>query len=208
MALVLLKTAGLEKEKYRLGHTKVFFRAGVLGMMEEVREERLKQIITWLQSAARGALSRCQYNKLKTQKVALLCVQRAIRNYMAGKTWLWWKLWQSVQPDLRCFKFTEIKEVLETKRAEAESKIAAEKSAREGAEAINNRLEDEKKELVDQIANFGKGEGKVDTRDALPTTEAHTLDAHRGKWLFLFFTFALFACFRVFFFNITSAYTG
>ena len=147
MALVLLKTAGLEKEKYRLGHTKVFFRAGVLGMMEEVREERLKQIITWLQSAARGALSRCQYNKLKTQKVALLCVQRAIRNYMAGKTWLWWKLWQSVKPDLRCFKFTEIKEVLETKRAEAESKIAAEKSAREGAEAINNRLEDEKKEL-------------------------------------------------------------
>ena len=62
MALVIMSTVGLEKEKYRLGHTKViifrfwsifsreqfyllccqvFFRAGVLGMMEEFREERV-----------------------------------------------------------------------------------------------------------------------------------------------------------------------
>ena len=31
----------LDKEKFRLGHTKVFFRAGILGYMEEVREDRL-----------------------------------------------------------------------------------------------------------------------------------------------------------------------
>ena len=30
-------TVGLEKEKYRLGHTQVFFRAGVLGQMEQIR---------------------------------------------------------------------------------------------------------------------------------------------------------------------------
>ena len=30
----------LEQEKFRLGHTKVFFRAGILGYMEEVREDR------------------------------------------------------------------------------------------------------------------------------------------------------------------------
>ena len=147
MALVILKTAGLEKEKYRLGHTKVFFRAGVLGMMEEVREERVTKIITWLQSSARGVLSRTQYIKLKTQKNALLCVQRSIRNFMAGKTWLWWKLWISVKPELRCTKFTEIKGVLEAKRAEAESKINAEKNARKSAEEINSRLDQEKKEL-------------------------------------------------------------
>ena len=147
MALVLLKTAGLEKEKYRLGHTKVFFRAGVLGMMEEVREERVTKIITWLQSSARGSLSRTQFHKLKNQKIALYCVQRAIRNYMAGKHWMWWKLWTCVKPDLRCSKFAEIKEVLESKRAEAESKINAEKNARKSAEAINARLEDEKAEL-------------------------------------------------------------
>ena len=147
MALILLKTAGLEKEKYRLGHTKVFFRAGVLGMMEEVREERVNKIITWMQSSSRGVLSRSQFEKLKTQKQALLCVQRAIRNFMAGKHWLWWKLWINVKPTLRCSKFAEIKEVLEAKRAEAESKIQAEKAARKSAEAINARLEEERQEL-------------------------------------------------------------
>merc|ERR1719151_376707 len=44
MAMVIMGTVGLEKEKYRLGHTKVFFRAGVLGMMEEFREERVTKI--------------------------------------------------------------------------------------------------------------------------------------------------------------------
>ena len=72
VAMVIMKTVGLEKEKFRLGHTKVFFRAGVLGMMEEFREERVNKIVSWLQSAARGKLSRIQYQKLKNQKVALL----------------------------------------------------------------------------------------------------------------------------------------
>merc|ERR1712165_430274 len=31
----------LDKEKFRLGHTKVFFRAGILGYMEEVREDKI-----------------------------------------------------------------------------------------------------------------------------------------------------------------------
>jgi len=153
MALIILKTAGLEKEKYRLGHTKVFFRAGVLGMMEEVREERVTKVISWLQSTGRGALSRLQFRKLKTQKIALLCVQRAIRNFMAGKHWLWWKLWLSVKPELRCFKFAEIKENLEAKRIEAESKINAEKAGRKSVEVINTRLEEEKKALEDQLAH-------------------------------------------------------
>merc|ERR1719223_1639526 len=31
----------LDKEKFRLGHTKVFFRAGILGWMEEAREDKI-----------------------------------------------------------------------------------------------------------------------------------------------------------------------
>ena len=39
-----MDTVGLEKEKYRLGHTKVFIRAGVLGQMEEIREDRIGRL--------------------------------------------------------------------------------------------------------------------------------------------------------------------
>merc|ERR1711931_218280 len=44
----------LDKEKFRLGHTKVFFRAGILGFMEEVREDKIGSVLSWLQAGARG----------------------------------------------------------------------------------------------------------------------------------------------------------
>ena len=49
-ASAVLDCVGLEKEKFRLGHTKVFFRAGVLGHMEEVREDRVGEVLSWLQA--------------------------------------------------------------------------------------------------------------------------------------------------------------
>merc|ERR1712013_181512 len=147
MAMIIMKTVGLEKEKFRLGHTKVFFRAGVLGMMEEFREERVSKITSWLQSAARGQMSRIQYQKLRDQKIALYVVQRAIRNFVAGKHWLWWQVWLGVKPNLKCFHFAEIKQNLDSKRKEAETKITAEKTARKAAESINAQLEKEKADL-------------------------------------------------------------
>merc|ERR1719443_989286 len=41
----------LDKEKFRLGHTKVFFRAGILGKMEEFREDKIGAVLSWLQNA-------------------------------------------------------------------------------------------------------------------------------------------------------------
>ena len=47
----------------------VFFRAGVLGLMEEIREEKIAEILSWLQSFIRGHMSRLTYKKLQSQKV-------------------------------------------------------------------------------------------------------------------------------------------
>merc|ERR1712018_407131 len=85
----VFKAIKLDPEKWRLGHTKVFFRAGILGYMEEVREDRIGQVLSWLQAQSRGKTSRLVYKKLQDQKLALYCVQRTIRNYIIGKTWIW-----------------------------------------------------------------------------------------------------------------------
>jgi myosin heavy subunit len=47
----------------------VFFRAGVLGMMEEIREERIATILSWLQAYAKGKNARIAYRKLLEKKV-------------------------------------------------------------------------------------------------------------------------------------------
>ena len=41
-AAICFAKVGLEEEQYRLGHTKVFFRSGVIGYMEEKRDERIQ----------------------------------------------------------------------------------------------------------------------------------------------------------------------
>lgn len=48
--------------------SQVFFRAGVLGQMEELRDDRLAKIITWLQAWIRGFISRKEYKKLQEQR--------------------------------------------------------------------------------------------------------------------------------------------
>merc|ERR1739844_316418 len=71
----------MDKEKFRLGHTKVFFRAGQLGFMEEVREDKIGSVLSMLQAQARGKSSRIVFKKMQDQKLALYCLQRTIRNY-------------------------------------------------------------------------------------------------------------------------------
>ncbi len=43
---------------------KVFFKAGLLGALEEMRDDRLALIITNIQARARGLLSRIEFQKI------------------------------------------------------------------------------------------------------------------------------------------------
>merc|ERR1719397_629307 len=137
----------LDKEKFRLGHTKVFFRAGVGGWMEEQREEKIGSVLAWLQAGARGKASRMQFKKLQDQKMALYACQRAIRSYMMAKTWLWLQLWLSIKPNLKCTRFGKFKKEYEDKIAEAEANIDGAVQARSKVQAVYDGLAAQKNEL-------------------------------------------------------------
>ena len=143
----VLNAIALDPEKFRLGHTKVVFRAGILGYMEEVREDRIGNVLSWLQSQARGKTSRLLFKKMQDQKLALYCLQRTIRNYYIGKTWLWWQLWLAIKPNLKCSKFAQYKAEYEQKIAIAEAHIDKALEARKKVEAVHSRLLAEKNEL-------------------------------------------------------------
>merc|ERR1712233_189763 len=96
----------LDKEKFRLGHTKVFFRAGILGWMEEAREDKIGSVLSWLQAGARGKGSRMKFKKLQDQKLALYACQRAIRGMLIAKTWKWMQIWLAIKPNLKCTQFS------------------------------------------------------------------------------------------------------
>merc|ERR1712098_658060 len=136
----------LEKEKFRMGHTKVFFRAGILGKMEETREDRIGSVLAWLQSGARGKASRMQFKKLQDQKLALYACQRAIRNYMTAKTWYWMQIWLAIKPHLKCTQFGKFKKEYEDKIALAEANIDGALEERAKVQAVYDGLAGQKNE--------------------------------------------------------------
>merc|ERR1711878_25243 len=137
----------LDKEKFRLGHTKVFFRAGILGWMEEVREDKIGSVLSWLQSGARGKASRMQLKKLQDQKLALYACQRSIRNMMMAKTWKWMQIWLAIKPNLKCTQFGKYKKEYEDKIALAEANIDKAFADREKVQAVHDGLLGQKNEL-------------------------------------------------------------
>jgi myosin heavy chain 6/7 len=151
----VMKVIQLDKEKYRLGHTKVFFRAGILGYMEEVREDRIGTVLSWLQSRAKGKASRLMFKKLQDRKLALYCMQRTIRNYYIGKTWLWWQLWLAIKPNLKCTKFAQYKAEYEDKIEVAGANIDKAIAECTKVKGVYERMCVEKNELVLALQSGG-----------------------------------------------------
>ncbi|TWW73349.1 Myosin-7 Myosin heavy chain 7 [Takifugu flavidus] len=97
----LLGSLDIDHNQYKFGHTKVFFKAGLLGLLEEMRDERLSKIITAIQARSRGLLSRIEYQKIVERRDALLVIQWNVRAFMGVKNWPWMKLYFKIKPLLR-----------------------------------------------------------------------------------------------------------
>merc|ERR1712117_646377 len=166
-----------EPEKYRLGHTKVFFRAGIAGKMEEFREDKIGSVLSWLQSGARGKASRMQFKKLQDQKLALYACQRAIRMYMTAKTWLWMQIWLAIKPNLKCTQFGKYKKEYEDKIALAEANIDKAFADREKVQAVHDGLQGQKNEL--QLALQSGGSAVQEIIDKTTRIEAQAADVQK-----------------------------
>ncbi|MGH0130586.1 UNVERIFIED_CONTAM: hypothetical protein FKN15_015437 [Acipenser sinensis] len=60
----LLGSIDVNHEEYKFGHTKVFFKAGLLGVLEEMRDEKLAALMTNTQARCRGFLMRREFQKM------------------------------------------------------------------------------------------------------------------------------------------------
>ncbi|CAG2118958.1 unnamed protein product, partial [Medioppia subpectinata] len=111
----LVKATNIDEGEYRLGNTKIFFRAGVLGRLEEMRDERLGKILTWLQGWIRWYQVKKSFKKLQEQRIALLVIQRNLRKFLTLRNWLWWKLYSKVKPLLNVARVEDELKALEDK---------------------------------------------------------------------------------------------
>ena len=137
----LIDALQLDENEFRIGLTKVFFRAGIVGELEEMRDERLSKIIAQFQAYCKAHLQRIEYKKMKDRVVGLAVLQRNIRKFFAIRNWPWWKLYLLVQPMLSVARAEE----------EMEEKEAALAAAMENAEANAKKLGDIEEQLTEVL---------------------------------------------------------
>ncbi|KAL1275111.1 hypothetical protein QQF64_027925 [Cirrhinus molitorella] len=135
----LLGSIDVDHDQYRFGHTKVFFKAGLLGTLEEMRDEKLAALVTMTQAVCRGYLMRREFVKMMERRESIYTIQYNIRSFMNVKHWPWMKVYYKIKPLLKSAEtekelatmkedFAKCKEDLvkaEAKKKELEEKMVA-----------------------------------------------------------------------------------
>ncbi|KAG8140996.1 hypothetical protein E2320_003633 [Naja naja] len=165
---------------------RVFFKAGLLGHLEELRDERLSRIITRIQARARGQLMRIEFRKIMERRDALLIIQYNIRAFMGVKNWPWMKLFFKIKPLLKSAETEKEMQELEEKmvsllqekndlqlqvQALIKNKIQLEAKVKEMTERIedeeemNAELTAKKRKLEDECSELKKDIDDLERRN-------------------------------------------
>ncbi|XP_067104146.1 myosin heavy chain, fast skeletal muscle [Osmerus mordax] len=132
----LLGSINIDHTQYKFGHTKVFFKAGLLGILEEMRDEKLATLVTMTQALCRGYLMRKEFVKMMERRESIFAIQYNIRSFMNVKTWPWMKLYFKIKPLLKS---------AETEKEMAQMKETFEKTKEDLAKALAKKKELEEK---------------------------------------------------------------
>uniref|UniRef100_A0A4W6FJ67 Myosin-9 n=1 Tax=Lates calcarifer TaxID=8187 RepID=A0A4W6FJ67_LATCA len=90
--VLMIKALELDPNLYRIGQSKVFFRAGVLAHLEEERDMKITDVIISFQSWCRGYVARKAFAKRQQQLTAMKVIQRNCAAYLKLRNWQWWRL--------------------------------------------------------------------------------------------------------------------
>ncbi|KAK4888458.1 hypothetical protein LTR28_002938, partial [Elasticomyces elasticus] len=188
-AKIIMEKLNLDRSWYRVGLTKVFFRAGVLAELEEQRDRLIREIISRFQCLARGFAQRRVAHKRLYRAEATRIIQRNFQVYLQLQANPWWRLFVRMRPLLGATRQSaEVKKreeqiaVLEAKMHEEEEtrlKVEEERRRAEGEihriqqtleseralaldkEEIFKRLQDREAELEEKL------QGALDDQDSL-----------------------------------------
>merc|ERR1719162_1093383 len=127
-------------EKYQLGHTKVFFRAGALAFLEELRDGIVLKLVRWIQGECYGYIKRKVYNIKNDQRELMKVIQRNFRQFMEMREWGWFIIIQKTRPLIGSLN-------METVLRQLGEKADATYGAYQEQLATKARLQDENKDL-------------------------------------------------------------
>merc|ERR1711963_671550 len=154
----LMDKIGFDRERYRLGHTLVFFRAGALAKLEEARDDL---VIKWVRMIQGEALKRIRgrvYEQKRDQRELIKVAQRNFRKYMSLRDWGWFVI---IQKTRGLIGLPNPEEELRLLEEEANAKFGEYKGALDKAAELESNMGALKDEIAAMTRQLAEEQGSV-----------------------------------------------
>ncbi|XP_033895599.2 myosin heavy chain, fast skeletal muscle-like [Acipenser ruthenus] len=160
----LLGSIDVDHTQYKFGHTKVFFKAGLLGTLEEMRDDKLAKLITCTQAQCRGFLMRVEFQKMMERRESIFTIQYNIRSFMNVKHWPWMKLYFKIKPLLKSAETEKEFANMKEEFAKCKEDLAKSEAKRKELEQKMVSLMQEKNDLMLQVQSESEGLADAEER--------------------------------------------
>ncbi|XP_074553157.1 myosin-10 isoform X3 [Halichoeres trimaculatus] len=147
----MIRALELDGNLFRIGQSKIFFRAGVLAHLEEERDLKITDIIIYFQAVCRGYLARKAFAKKQQQLSALKVLQRNCAAYLKLRHWQWWRLFTKVKPLLQVTRQEEEMQAKDEELVKVKEKQTKVEGELVEMERKHQQLVEEKNILAEQL---------------------------------------------------------
>ena len=165
-------------------YIKVFFKAGLLGALEEMRDEKLAALVRMIQAAGRGYVMRKEYVKMTERRYvlnivlkpqtgfkilsakydwfilfdreAVYTIQYNVRSFMNVKHWPWMKVYYKIKPLLKSAETEKELANMKENYDKMKTDLAAALAKKKELEQKMVSLLQEKNDLSLQMASVSK----------------------------------------------------
>uniref|UniRef100_UPI003AAF3AAD myosin heavy chain, fast skeletal muscle-like n=1 Tax=Centroberyx gerrardi TaxID=166262 RepID=UPI003AAF3AAD len=162
----LLGSIDVNHEEYKFGHTKVFFKAGLLGTLEEMRDEKLAALVTMTQALCRGYVMRKEFVKMMERREAIYSIQYNIRSFMNVKHWPWMKVYYKIKPLLQSAEtekeLQNMKENYEKMKTDLATALAKKKELEEKMVSLLQEKNDLQLQVASESENLSDAEERCE----------------------------------------------
>ncbi|XP_067308333.1 myosin heavy chain, fast skeletal muscle-like [Pseudorasbora parva] len=162
----LLGSIDVDHTQYKFGHTKVFFKAGLLGTLEEMRDEKLAVLVTMTQALCRGFVMRKQFVKMMEMRESIYSIQYNIRSFMNVKHWPWMKLYFKIKPLLKSAEtekeMVAMKENFEKMKGDLAKALAKKKELEEKMVSLLQEKNDLQLQVASETENLSDAEERCE----------------------------------------------
>ncbi|CBY23552.1 unnamed protein product [Oikopleura dioica] len=160
---ILTGITAIDPAVYRFGHTKLFFKAGIIGALEDLRDDKISEILTKLQTRMRFNLQREAFLKTIKERDGAVVIQSNWRAYTTLKDWEWQKLLFKIRPLLNTAeKKAEFDELLK-EYEEMKKELEVESKRRKQLEQEYSKFIQLKNRLISEFA--GETDALQDAED-------------------------------------------